>query len=167
MRAIQIRNTGGPEVLDLLDIAAPSMSEDDALIDISLAGINYIDIYHREGRYPKPLPCIPGAEGIGTIRKLGSNSPQDLKIGMRVGWVMHTGGYAEVAAIPAASLIPIPSDIADDAAVTLLLQGMTAHYLAKDSYKISRNDTVVVHSAAGGVGLLLTRYAASLGAKDL
>ena len=165
MNAIQISHVGGPDVLKIGDVERPSLNNDQALIDVTVAGVNFIDIYHRSGKYPINLPFIPGVEGVGTIAALGSNSPTDLKAGMRVGWVMASGGYAETAAIPAKTLIPIPEDIKDEDAVALLLQGMTAHYLTRNTFEIKPGDTAVVHSGAGGVGLLLTRYIKALGGR--
>lgn len=163
MRAIQITQPGGPEVLTISEIERPSAGPDQAVVDISLAGVNFIDVYHRIGRYPKPLPFVPGAEGVGVISELCPDAPSDLRKGDRVGWVMSTGGYAEAVALTADTLIPLPDDISDEDALALLLQGMTTHYLAHDSYSIQPGDVAVVHSAAGGVGLLLTRYVKSLG----
>ena len=165
MKAIQISQAGGADVLKISDVERPSLNDDQALIDVTIAGVNFIDIYHRTGKYPVALPFIPGVEGVGTIAELGSDSPTDLKAGMRVGWVMASGGYAESAAVPAKTLIPIPEDINDEDASALLLQGMTAHYLTRNTYEIKPGDTAVVHSGAGGVGLLLTRYIKSLGGK--
>ena len=165
MKAIQISQAGGADVLKISDVERPSLNKDQALIDVTIAGVNFIDIYHRTGKYPVNLPFIPGVEGVGTIAELGSDSPTDLKVGMRVGWVMASGGYAESAAVPAKTLIPIPEDINDEDAAALLLQGMTAHYLTRNTYEIKPGDTAVVHSGAGGVGLLLTRYIKSLGGK--
>ena len=165
MKAIQISQAGGADVLKISDVERPSLNNDQALIDVTIAGVNFIDIYHRTGKYPVNLPFIPGVEGVGTIAELGSDSPTDLKAGMRVGWVMASGGYAESAAVPAKTLIPIPEDINDEDAAALLLQGMTAHYLTRNTYEIKPGDTAVVHSGAGGVGLLLTRYIKSLGGK--
>ena len=165
MKAIQISQAGGADVLKISDVERPSLNNDQALIDVTIAGVNFIDIYHRTGKYPVALPFIPGVEGVGTIAELGSDSPTDLEVGMRVGWVMASGGYAESAAIPAKTLIPIPEDINDEDAAALLLQGMTAHYLTRNTYEIKPGDTAVVHSGAGGVGLLLTRYIKSLGGK--
>ena len=165
MKAIQISQAGGADVLKISDVERPSLNNDQALIDVTISGVNFIDIYHRTGKYPVVLPFIPGVEGVGTIAELGSDSPTDLKVGMRVGWVMASGGYAESAAVPAKTLIPIPEDINDEDAAALLLQGMTAHYLTRNTYEIKPGDTAVVHSGAGGVGLLLTRYIKSLGGK--
>jgi NADPH2:quinone reductase len=165
MKAIVVSQVGDPEVLKLSEIALPTVDDEQALIEVTTAGVNFIDIYHRTGKYPVSLPFVPGVEGVGTIAELGSNSPTDLKIGMRVGWVMASGGYAESVAVPAKTLIPIPEDIKDEDAAALLLQGMTAHYLTRNTYEVKPGDTAVVHSGAGGVGLLLTRYIKSLGGK--
>lgn len=165
MKAIQVSQFGGPQVLQLCELDRPTITSGQALIEVELAGVNFIDIYHRLGKYPVELPYIPGVEGVGTIAELGSGAPSDLKVGDRVGWVMASGGYAEFATIPAKTLIPIPSSMTSEDAVALLLQGMTAHYLARDSFEIKQGDTGVVHSAAGGVGLLLTQYIKSLGGK--
>jgi len=165
MKAIVVSQVGDPEVLKLSEIALPTVDDEQALIEVTTAGVNFIDIYHRTGKYPVSLPFVPGVEGVGTIAELGSNSPTDLKIGMRVGWVMASGGYAESVAVPAKTLIPIPEDIKDEDAAALLLQGMTAHYLTRNTYEIKPGDPAVVHSGAGGVGLLLTRYIKSLGGK--
>lgn len=165
MRAIQVSRVGGPEVLQLCELNRPTITSEDALIEVSVAGINFIDIYHRLGKYPVKLPFTPGVEGIGVIAELGSGAPSELQVGDRVGWVMASGGYAEFATIPAKTLIPIPDAITDETAVALLLQGMTAHYLTRDSFEIKPGDIAVVHAAAGGVGLLLTQYIKSLGGK--
>jgi NADPH2:quinone reductase len=165
MNAIQITQVGSPDVLRISEVELPTPNSDQGLIDITVAGVNFIDIYHRSGKYPINLPYIPGVEGIGKIAELGSNSPADLKVGMRVGWVMASGGYAESAVIPAKTLIPIPEDLKDEDAVALLLQGITAHYLTRNTFEVKPGDTAVVHSAAGGVGLLLTRYIKSLGGR--
>lgn len=165
MKAIQVSQVGGPQVLQLCELDRPTITSEQALIEVELAGVNFIDIYHRLGKYPVKLPYIPGVEGVGTIAELGPDSPSDLKIGDRVGWVMASGGYAEYATISAKTLIPIPDAINSEDAVSLLLQGMTAHYLARNTFEIKLGVTAVVHSAAGGVGLLLTQYIKSLGGK--
>ena len=163
MKAIEITETGGPEKLKYVERPIPVRAENESLVDVRVAGVNFIDTYHRSGLYPRLLPFIPGVEGVGTIREMGSGAPSDLSVGMRVGWVMADGGYAEVASIPSQGLIPIPEGIEDEEATALLLQGMTAHYLAVDSYRIKPGDLAVVHAGAGGVGLLLTQYIKSLG----
>lgn len=164
MRAVQVKRVGGPEVLQVCEVDSPILTSGNALIKVSSAGVNFIDIYHRLGRYPVALPFTPGVEGIGVIAELGNDAPQDLKVGDRVGWVMTPGAYAEYAVVASQRLIPIPREMSDQDAIALLLQGMTAHYLAHDSHQIRPGEIAVVHSGAGGVGLLLTRYLKSLGA---
>jgi len=165
MKAIQVSQFGGPQVLQLCELDRPTITSGQALIEVELAGVNFIDIYHRLGKYPVKLPYIPGVEGVGRIAELGSDAPSDLKVGDRVGWVMAISGYAEYVVRPAETLIPIPDAMSSEDAVSLLLQGMTSHYLARDSFEIKPGNTAVVHSAAGGVGLLLTQYIKSLGGK--
>jgi NADPH2:quinone reductase len=165
MKAIQVSQFGGPQVLQLCELDRPTITSSQALIEVELAGVNFIDIYHRLGKYPVKTPYIPGVEGVGIIAELGLDAPNDLKVGDRVGWVMAISGYAEYVARPAETLIPIPDAMSSEDALALLLQGMTTHYLARDSFEIKPGDTAVVHSAAGGVGLLLTQYIKSLGGK--
>jgi NADPH2:quinone reductase len=163
MKAIEVAETGGPEKLKYLDRSIPVIGENESLVDIRVAGVNFIDTYHRSGLYPRPLPFTPGVEGVGILREISGSTPADLSVGMRVGWVKSTGGYAEVASLPNQDLIPIPEAIGDAEATALLLQGMTAHYLAVDSYNIRPGTLALVHAGAGGVGLLLTQYIKSLG----
>jgi NADPH2:quinone reductase len=163
MKAIEITETGGPEKLEYVEHSIPIRGEDECLVDVHVAGVNFIDIYYRNGIYPHVLPFTPGVEGIGVLREKSSAAPSDLSVGMRVGWVMSEGAYAEVASIQNQVLIPIPDGIEEAVATALLLQGMTAHYLAVDSYHIKPGDLAVVHAGAGGVGLLLTQYIKSLG----
>lgn len=163
MKAIEVSETGGPEKLKYVELPIPAMAENGSLVDVRVAGVNFIDTYHRTGLYPRPLPFTPGVEGVGILREMGSDAPSDLTLGMRVGWVLSGGSYAEVASLPNQGLIPIPDGIDDAEATALLVQGMTAHYLAVDSYRIKPGDLAVVHAGAGGVGLLLTQYLKSLG----
>ena len=163
MKNIEVSETGGPEKLKYVDRPIPVMGENESLVDVLVAGVNFIDTYHRSGLYPRPLPFTPGVEGVGIIREINGTAPSDLSVGMRVGWVVSTGGYSEVVTLPHQELIPIPEAIDDVQATALLLQGMTAHYLAVDSYTIKPGDLALVHAGAGGVGLLLTQYIKSLG----
>lgn len=163
MKAIEIAETGGSEKLRYVDRPIPVMGENESLVDVFVAGVNFVDTYHRSGLYPRPLPFTPGVEGVGIIREINGAAPSGLSVGMRVGWVASTGGYAEVATLPTQELIPIPEGIDDAQATALLLQGMTAHYLAVDSYKIKPGNLALVHAGAGGVGLLLTQFIKSLG----
>lgn len=163
MKTIEVAETGGPEKLKYVERPIPVMGENESLVDVRVAGVNFIDTYHRTGLYPRALPFTPGVEGVGTLREMSNNAPSDLSVGMRVGWVLSGGGYAEAASLPSQVLIPIPEGIEDAEATALLLQGMTAHYLAVGSYRIKPGDLAVVHAGAGGVGLLLTQYIKSLG----
>ena len=163
MKAIEVAETGGPEKLKCVDRPIPIVGENESLVDVLVAGVNFVDTYHRGGLYPRPLPFTPGVEGVGVIREINGTAPSGLSVGMRVGWVASTGGYAELATLPSQELIPIPEGIDDAQATALLLQGMTAHYLAVDSFNIKPGDIALVHAGAGGVGLLLTQFIKSLG----
>ena len=167
MRAIQITHTGGPEVLELHDLPTPAPGPGQALVHIEASGINFIDIYFREGRYPATLPFIPGQEAAGTVAALGPDTDGSLKIGDRVAYAGVQGAYAEFAAVPVARLIAIPSGVTTQQAAAAMLQGMTAHYLSHSTYAIQPGDTVLIHAGAGGVGLLLIQMAKRLGARVL
>ncbi len=171
MRAIQIDHTGGPEVLELKDLPDPVAGPGEALVRVQFSGINFIDTYLREGRYPAELPYTLGQEGAGTIVSFGppgDDAPSPgLKVGDRVCWTGVAGTYAEMATAPVSRLVPIPEGVSTEQAAAVLLQGMTAHYLAHSTYAIQRGDTVLIHAGAGGVGLLLTQYAKRLGARVL
>ncbi len=164
MQAIQIFATGGPEVLTLRDLPTPTPSPGEALIRIEAAGINFIDVYFREGRYPAKLPYTLGQEAAGTVVAIGDNVTT-VKVGDRVAWCAIPGTYAQLALAPADRLIQIPEAVSFQQAAGAMLQGMTAHYLAHASYPIHRDDEVLIHAGAGGVGLLLTQMAKSLGAR--
>jgi NADPH2:quinone reductase len=131
---------------------------------VRVAGVNFTDVYQRTGTYKGALPFTPGVEGVGVVEKVGSGVT-DVKVGARVGWVMIKGGYAELVALPAQRLVPIPDDIDDRTAAALLLQGMTAHFLLTDCYRVAKGEWILIHAAAGGVGLLMTQIARSLGAR--
>lgn len=164
MRAIQILSTGGPEVLTSRDIPVPTPAPDEALIRIEACGVNFIDTYLREGRYPAPLPYTLGQEAAGVIESVGFNVAT-VKVGDRVAWCGVPGTYAEFAVAPADRLVRIPEGMTSQQAAAALLQGMTAHYLADSAYPIQRGDEVLIHAGAGGTGLLLTQIAKSLGAR--
>ena len=166
MRAIQIVKTGGPEVLELVELPQPALKSGEVLVKIAAAGVNFIDTYLREGRYPAPLPFVPGQEAAGTVVALG-DGVSGFAAGDRVAWANVRGAYAEFAAVPAADLLKVPDGLSLEDAAAVLLQGMTAHYLAVDTYAIRRGDTVLVHAGAGGVGLLLTQMAKMRGATVL
>ena len=164
MRAIQIAQTGGPEVLVLRELPKPVPGPGQALVKIEACGVNFIDVYLREGRYLAQLPFIPGQEGAGTVVVLGSGVTT-VKVGDRVAWCHVTGSYAEFAAVPASMLILVPANISTRQAAGAMLQGMTAHYLSHSTYAIQPGDSLLIHAGAGGVGLLLIQMAKRLGAR--
>jgi NADPH:quinone reductase len=163
MKAIQITKTGGPEVMELVDLPVPQPKPTEAVVKIAAAGINFIDVYNREGRYKTPLPLVLGQEGAGTVVAVGTDV-RNVKSGDRVAYCMVLGSYAEDAAVPAAKLVKIPSAVSDNDAAAVMLQGMTAHYLVYDTFPLKKGQTALVHAAAGGVGLLLTQMAHDIGA---
>jgi NADPH:quinone reductase len=163
MKAIQITKTGGPEVMELVDLPVPQPKPTEAVVKIAAAGINFIDVYNREGRYKIPLPLVLGQEGAGTVVAVGTDV-RNVKSGDRVAYCMVLGSYAEDAAVPAAKLVKIPSAVSDNDAAAVMLQGMTAHYLVYDTFPLKKGQTALVHAAAGGVGLLLTQMAHDIGA---
>lgn len=164
MKAIQFTQTGGPEVLTLTDVPTPAPGPNEVLVKLTAIGVNYIDTYHRSGLYPVALPYVPGQEGAGTVAALGPGVTGVPK-GQRVAFTSHPGTYAGYALVPAEKLVPLPDGLTDQQAAAVLLQGMTAHYLAFDSYPIRPGDTVLIHAGAGGVGLLLTQIARLRGAR--
>ncbi len=164
MRGIQIKRYGGPEVLEYGELPDPVPGPGEALVRVRVAGVNFTDVYQRTGTYPGVLPFTPGVEGVGIVEKVGSGVT-DVKVGARVGWVMIKGGYAELVALPAQRLVPIPDDVDDRTAAALLLQGMTAHFLLTDCYHVKKGEWILIHAAAGGVGLLMTQIARMLGAR--
>jgi len=156
VRAIQVDTTGGPEVLHLVDAPKPAAADDAVLVRNMFAGVNYIDTYHREGRYPLELPFIPGQEGAGVIEEIGA-AVSGWSIGDRVAWAMVPSSYAEYVSVPARLLARIPAGVSEELAAAVMLQGLTAHYLVTSVYAADQTTTAVVHAAAGGVGLLLTQ----------
>lgn len=164
MKAIQVAKTGGPEVLTLVDIPIPQPKPNEAVVKIAAAGVNFIDVYFREGRYPSPLPFVDGQEAAGTVTEVGSEV-KSLKPGDRVAYTGVLGSYAEYAAVPADRLVKVPAGISDQLAAAAMLQGMTAHYLVYTTYPLKKGETALIHAAAGGVGLLLVQMAKNLGAR--
>lgn len=164
MKAIQVKQTGGPEVMELVELPVPEAKANEAVVKLAASGVNFIDVYHREGRYKVALPFIPGQEGAGQVVAVGSDV-KSVKIGDRVAWTATLGSYAEYVAVPADRLVPIPAGVTDQQAAATMLQGMTAHYLAYDTYPLKRGETALVHAAAGGVGLLLVQLAHNIGAR--
>jgi NADPH2:quinone reductase len=164
MKAIQIKQPGGPEAMELVDLPVPEPKAHEAVLKLTAAGVNFIDIYQREGRYKVPLPFVLGQEGAGTVTAVGSEV-KSLKAGDRVAWSSVLGAYAEHAAIPADRLVAVPSGVSDQQAAAAMLQGMTAHYLSHDTFPLKAGQTALVHAAAGGVGLLLVQMAHNIGAR--
>jgi NADPH:quinone reductase len=164
MKAIQISQTGGPEVLQLADLPVPQPKPNEAVVKIAASGVNFIDTYQREGRYKVPLPFVPGQEAAGVVASVGAEV-KSLKPGDRVAWTSILGSYAEYAAVLAERLVPVPAGVSDQQAAAVMLQGMTAHYLSHDSFPVKRGQTALVHAAAGGVGLLLVQMAHDIGAR--
>ena len=169
MRAIQITETGGAEVLRLRELPTPTPGPGEALVQIEACGVNFIDVYLREGRYASPLPFIPGQEAAGVVLALGpgtdSTDAASFKVGDRVAWCGVPATYAQFAVAPVARLIAVPDGITTRQAAAAMLQGMTAHYLAHSTYAIQKGDAVLVHAGAGGVGLLLIQMAKRQGAR--
>jgi len=164
MKAIQVQKPGGPEALTLVDLPVPKAKPNEAVVKIAAAGVNFVDVYFREGRYPSPLPFVDGQEAGGTVSEIGSDV-KALKVGDHVAYTGVMGAYAEYAAVPADRLVRVPAGIADQQAAAAMLQGMTAHYLLHSVYPVKKGDTVLVHAAAGGMGLLLTQMARNIGAR--
>jgi NADPH2:quinone reductase len=164
MKAIRIEKTGGPEVLQLADVPLPEPKANEAVVKIAASGVNFIDVYFREGRYPAPLPVTLGQEGAGTVTAAGSDV-RNVRVGDRVAYASVQGSYAEYAAVPAEKLVVVPDGVDLKLAAAVMLQGMTAHYLVHGTYPLRAGETAIVHAAAGGVGLLLVQLAKSLGAR--
>jgi NADPH:quinone reductase len=164
MKAIQVKEVGGPEAMELVELPLPQPKPNEAVVKLGAAGVNFIDVYFREGRYKAPLPLIPGSEGAGTVTAVGAEA-ESVKVGDRVAWAGVQGSYAEYACVPADRLVPVPRDISNEQAAAAMLQGMTAHYLLHDTFPLKRGQTALVHAAAGGVGLLLVQMAHHIGAR--
>jgi len=164
MKAIQVKQPGGPEALELVDIPVPQPKPDQAVVKIAAAGVNFIDTYQREGRYKVPLPFVAGQEGAGVVTAVGSETTS-VKPGDRVAWAGIQGSYAEYIAAPANRMVALPAGVSDREAAAVMLQGMTAHYLAYSTFPLKRGQTALVHAAAGGVGLLLVQIAHNIGAR--
>jgi NADPH2:quinone reductase len=164
MKAIQVKQPGGPEALELVEIPVPQPKANEAVVKIAAVGVNFIDTYQREGRYKLPLPFVAGQEGAGVVTAVGSEVAS-VKPGDRVAWAGIQGSYAEYIAAPANRLVTVPTGVSDREAAAMMLQGMTAHYLARSTFPLKPGDTALVHAAAGGVGLLLVQIAHDIGAR--
>jgi NADPH2:quinone reductase len=165
MKAVRFAKTGGPEVLQLQDVDLPPPGPGEARVRHTAIGVNFIDIYHRNGLYPLPLPSGLGIEAAGVVEALG-RGVTDLAAGMRVAYVAGTpGAYAQAANLAADRLIPVPEDVSDAVAAAAMLKGMTAQYLLTRTYAVCAGETILWHAAAGGVGLIASQWARHLGAR--
>lgn len=164
MKAIRVEQYGGPEVLKLREVETPKPGPGNALVRIKMAGVNFVDIYHRRGYYPTELPFIPGLEGTGVVEQIGEGVT-NVKVGDRVAYTGQPGAYAEASLLPSERLIPLPDDFSFEQGAAFPLQGMTAHYLIHEFRKPKPGDVVLIHAAAGGMGLLLVQWARHLGAQ--
>lgn len=164
MKAIQVKQPGGVEALQLVDLPVPTPKSGEAVVKIAAIGVNFIDIYLREGRYKAALPFVDGQEASGVVTEVAADV-KTFKPGDRVAYAGPLGAYAEYAAVPAARLVPVPPGVSDEDAAAAMLQGMTAQYLSHDTFPLKRGDTALIHAAAGGVGLLLVQMAHNIGAR--
>jgi NADPH2:quinone reductase len=166
MKAIQILETGGPEVLQVADLPIPHPGPGQVLIRIEATGVNFIECYFRKGQYKTALPFTPGSEAAGTVEELGPGVT-GFQTGDLVASVAVMGSYAEYALVPAAQLVKVPAGLSPEQAAAVMLQGMTAHYLAYSTFPLKAGDTALIHAGAGGVGLLLTQMATRIGARAI
>ena len=150
--------------MELAELPVPQPKANEAVVKVAASGVNFIDVYFREGRYKASVPFVLGQEGAGVVSAVGSDVTS-VKQGDRVAWTGLQGSYAEYAAVPVDRLVPIPAGVTDQQAAATMLQGMTAHYLSHDTYPLKRGETALVHAAAGGVGLLLVQMAHNIGAR--
>lgn len=164
MHAIEVSETGGPEVLRYVDTSQPSPGPGELLIQAEAIGVNFIDTYFRSGQYPRELPFVLGSEVCGTVAAVG-DATDDFRVGDRVVSAAASGAYAEFSAAPAHLTAKVPDGVSSEIAASVLLKGLTAHYLLKSVYPVQAGDAVLVHAGAGGVGLILTQWARLLGAR--
>lgn len=163
-QAIRVERTGGPDVLVPVDLTPSAVGPGQARVGIAAAGVNFIDIYHRDGSYPRKLPFTAGLEGSGTVLEVAPDVT-GIAVGDRVAWSDLPGSYAEQVVGPAAHLIPVPDGVSDDDAAAFPLQGLTVQYLTTSSYRVAPGDDILVHAGAGGVGQLLIQLGKRLGAR--
>ena len=164
MRIIQVKEHGGPEKMEVVDVPKPAPGPKQALVKLAASGVNFIDVYFRTGLYKADLPVTLGNEGAGTVESVGADVTE-VAPGDRVAYAMARGSYAEYAVVPAAQLVKIPAGVTLEQAAAVMLQGMTAHYLTHSTFPLKAGDTCLVHAAAGGVGLLLVQMARRIGAR--
>jgi NADPH2:quinone reductase len=164
VRAIEATAAGGPDVLTLVELPDPEPAADEVLVRVAAAGVNFIDTYRRSGAYPMPFPHVVGTEGAGEVVAVGADV-SEIAVGDRVAWSTSRGSYAELQTVRESHALPVPAGVSDEVAGALLLQGLTAHYLTTSTFPVAPGHDVLVHAAAGGVGLLLTQLAAQRGAR--
>lgn len=164
MKAIVVRQHGGPEQLEYTDYDIPTLGPREVIVEVRAAGVNYIDTYHRTGLYPAEAPFIPGMEGAGVVTAIAPEVTE-VAAGDRVAWAMTRGSYAQYAIVPASKLVKIPEGVSFELAAASMLQGMTAHYLTHSTFPLKAGDTALVHAAAGGTGLLIVQMAKMRGAR--
>lgn len=164
VRAIQVTSTGGPEVLRLADLPDPRPGPGQLLVEVAAAGVNFIDVYRRDGTYPVALPDVPGSEGAGTVRALGDGVDR-FAVGDRVAWAAAPRSYAQLVVVDAAAALAVPEGVDDQSAAAVPLQGMTAHYLTASTFPVAAGQDVLVHAGAGGTGALVVQMAAARGAR--
>jgi NADPH:quinone reductase len=162
VRAIVVRELGGPEAMVFTEHPDPVPSFGQVLVQVAAAGVNFVDIYRRSGVYPQPVPYVPGSEGAGTVLAVGEGVT-GFSAGDRVAWAEGPGSYAEQVTVDARQAVPVPDGVDLKVAAAVMLQGLTAHYLCHSTYPVTEGTVAVVHAAAGGVGLLLTQMIKSLG----
>ncbi|MDT5115455.1 MAG: NADPH:quinone reductase [Mycobacterium sp.] len=165
MHAIEVSETGGPEVLRYVDTSQPTPGRGELLIKAEAIGVNFIDTYFRSGQYPREVPFVLGSEVCGTVAALGEGAGDGFSVGDRVASAAASGAYAEFATAPAHLTAKVPDGVSSEVAASVLLKGLTAHYLLKSVYPVQAGDAVLVHAGAGGVGLILTQWAHLLGAR--
>ena len=164
MKAVQVKQPGGPEAMELVEVAKPEPGPKQALVRIAASGVNFIDVYFRTGLYKADLPVTLGSEAAGVVEAVGPEVTE-VAPGDRVAYAMARGSYAEYAVVPAAMLVKIPGDLDFQTAAAAMLQGMTAHYLTHSTFPLKSGDTCLVHAAAGGAGGLIVQMAKMLGAR--
>lgn len=164
MKAIRVSHTGAPDVMQLVDVPTPQPKPFEALVKVTVAGVNSIDAQFRDGSLRTVLPFIPGQEGAGVVTAVGPEV-KAVKVGDRVAWSGTLGSYAEFVAVPEEHLVPVPASITDQHAAAAMMHGLTAHYLVNDAHKLKAGETALVHAAAGGVGLLVVQMARAVGAR--
>ena len=167
MQAVVVNEPGGPEALEVQELAQPQPGPGQLRVAVAACGVNFIDIYQRSGLYPMSTPFIAGSEGAGEVTAVGPGVT-DTAVGDHVAWAMVSGaGYATEVVLPAERTVPVPPTVADETAAALMLQGLTAHYLCESTYPVRAGDNVLLHAGAGGVGLLLTQLITAKGGRVL